>query len=96
MATSPVLIRPPRTSDLRRFVAQAAPVIAVSAPWVYAAGYAGCVQAWLAHGRPPSSLSRLPPSDGAIAGVVNLSQIIRGARVRFVGYYAFAGFERRA
>lgn len=34
--------------------------------------------------------------DGAIAGVINISEIVLGIfRSGYLGYYAFAGFERR-
>ena len=98
MATSPVLIRPPEASDLRRFVAQARASRALHRPWVYAPDTPAAFRAWLARMQPPVFQPFLVcrRSDGAIAGVVNLSQIIRGAlQGAFVGYYAFAGFERQ-
>ncbi len=67
-------------------------------PWVYAPDSEEKFQRLVDHGAGGRTESFVVcrKTDGAIVGVINLSEIIRGAlQSAFVGYYGAAGFEKQ-
>jgi ribosomal-protein-alanine N-acetyltransferase len=93
-----VVIRHPTTSDRAEFIAKASRSRALHRPWTTPPTTAAQFRRFLADARDSrrrSWLVCLRPS-GEIAGVVNVSEIVRGSfRSAYLGYYVFAGFERR-
>lgn len=93
-----VLIRPPVPADQREFLAAVRRSRALHRPWATAPDTPARFRAWLAKMTPPSNHAFLVcrRQDAAIAGVINLSNVVHGAfRSGYLGYYAFAGFERQ-
>jgi len=67
-------------------------------PWVQAPGTPAKFRAYLGRMVAPSNYAFLVcrRTDGAMVGVYNLSNIVRGLfQSGYLGYYAFAGYERR-
>lgn len=101
---SPVLVslRSPVAADEDRFIARARGSRALHAPWTSAPSSPEAFAAYLAQMATPANQSFLVclpdrAGDGEqIAGVFNLSQIVMGNfRSAYLGYYVFAGYERR-
>ena len=93
-----VTIRPAVLADEHEFVARARASRALHHPWIAAPSTPDQFRAYLSRMEAPSHHAFLvcAAEDGAIAGVVNLSNIVFGVfRSGYLGYYAFAGFERR-
>ncbi len=90
-------LRAPRADDAPAFTAAVRASRALHAGLVHPPDTAAAYRAWLARTRRDdmrSFLAVLP--EGAPAGVVNASEIVRGNfRSAYLGYYAFAGHERR-
>jgi [ribosomal protein S5]-alanine N-acetyltransferase len=94
-----VHLRPPRRSDQSAFVAQARQSRALHRGWVQAPETPSAFAAYVARYQPTDTEPRnvgflvLRNEDDALAGVINFSEIIRGAfESGYVGYYAFAPF----
>lgn len=67
-------------------------------PWVDAPDTPEKYRAYLKRMMPPSNHAFLVcrKSDQAVTGVINISNIVRGLfQSGYLGYYAFAGFERQ-
>jgi len=92
-----VLIRHPEASDLREFVALARRSRFLHGPWIDAPDAPAAYRAYLRRMTPPANYAFLVcrADDRAIAGVINLSNVVRGLfQSGYLGYYAFAGYER--
>lgn len=93
-----VLIRPPSAADARDFLAAVRRSRALHHPWIAAPDTPAKFRAYLARMAPPAHYAFLVcrRQDGALVGVINLSNIVRGAfQSGYLGYYAFAGHERQ-
>lgn len=91
-----VYVREPRNTDAEAFVAKARASIAMHRPWVYPPTATEGFRNYLQRLREPryEGYFICRKSDAEIVGVVNLSEIIRGAmNSAFVGYWAFDGFQ---
>jgi ribosomal-protein-alanine N-acetyltransferase len=87
-----VSIRPPRESDRDEFLARVRASRALHRPWVQPPADAKAFARYLQRTADPSFDANLVVrSDGALVGVINLSQLFRGAFCSaYLGYYAFA------
>jgi len=92
-----VHLRRPRRSDQQAFLADARASRRLHSGWVQApeapAAYVAYVERYAFRGRSPRHAGFLVVrnDDGALAGVINFSEIVRGAfHSAYVGYYAFA------
>ena len=92
-----VHLRPPRRSDAHGFIAQAARSRALHHRWVQPPDTPEAFAAYVQRYRRVDTGARhagfviLRNDDNALAGVVNFSEIVRGAfQSAYVGYYAFA------
>ena len=92
-----VHLRLPRRSDQQGFIAAARASRRLHNGWVQApetpAAYVAYVERYAFRGRSPRHAGFLVVrnDDGALAGVINFSEIVRGAfHSAYVGYYAFA------
>lgn len=93
-----VYLRAPTVSDLPQFVAAARASRALHAPWVSAPATPKAFLNYLKRMSAPDHCALLVcrRGSGEPVGVVNISNIVRGAfRSGYLGYYAFSGFERR-
>jgi ribosomal-protein-alanine N-acetyltransferase len=93
-----VLIREPTLADMKEFLVAAQRSRSLHRPWVAAPTTPAQFKAYLLRMQPPANVAFLVcrRHDHAIAGVVNVSNIVRGLfRSAYLGYYAFAGFERQ-
>ena len=93
-----IRIRPLTAADQREFLAAVRRSSGLHRPWIAAPDTPAKFRAYLARMAPPANhafaVCRRP--DGAIAGIVNLSNIVRGGfQSGYLGYYAFAGHERQ-
>lgn len=91
-----VYVREPRNTDAEAFVAKARDSIAMHRPWVYPPTSIEGFQDYLERLREPryEGYFICRKTDAEIVGVVNVSEIIRGAmNSAFVGYWAFNGFQ---
>ena len=89
---SPVYLRPPETSDRKAFLTAVAASKSLHHPWVAPPGDAAAFAAYLKRAHQPDFAGLLicRRSDDALAGVINVSQIVHGAfRSAYLGYYAF-------
>jgi ribosomal-protein-alanine N-acetyltransferase len=96
--TSRIVLRAPRASDQREFIAAARASRALHGAWVRAPDTPLAFRAWLRRMAAPGSHAFLVcrRDGGAMVGVVNLSNVVMGAfRSGYLGYYAFAGHERQ-
>jgi ribosomal-protein-alanine N-acetyltransferase len=91
-----VHLRLPRRSDQQAFVSAARASRRLHSGWVQApetpAAYVAYVERYAFRGRSPRHAGFLVVrnDDGALAGVINFSEIVRGAfHSAYVGYYAF-------
>jgi ribosomal-protein-alanine N-acetyltransferase len=97
MAT-PVFIRHPTAADQAEFIVKARRSRALHRPWITPPTTAAQFRRFLADAQDARRRSWLVclRATGEIAGVVNVSEIVRGSfRSAYLGYYVFAGFERR-
>src|SRR5580765_3178701 len=95
--TPRVLIRPPVPRDMGEFLEAAKRSRSLHRPWGAAPDTPSKFRAYLARSTRPSHEAFLVRRrrDGAIVGVINISEIVRGNfRSGYLGYYAFAGYER--
>jgi [ribosomal protein S5]-alanine N-acetyltransferase len=95
-----VHIRPVAAGDEAEFVAAALRSRRLHRPWVSAPATAEQFQQYLQRFSADTNRGFVVVVNGAdgpaLAGVVNLSNIVRGVfRSAYLGYYAFAGFEGR-
>ena len=89
-------LRLPRRSDQRSFIAQARQSRNLHRGWVHAPETPAAFAAYVKRYHPATSTPRnigflvVRNEDGLIAGVINFSEIVRGAfHSAYVGYYAF-------
>ncbi|HLW12201.1 MAG TPA: GNAT family N-acetyltransferase [Casimicrobiaceae bacterium] len=94
-----VHLRQPRRTDQRSFIAYAKQSRALHRGWVQAPETPTAFAAYVARYHPADAAPRnvgflvIRNEDDAIVGVINFSEIIRGAfHSGYVGYYAFAPF----
>ena len=94
-----VYLRPPRRTDQKSFIAYAKQSRALHRSFVQAPETPAAFAAYVKRYRPSDATPRnigflvIRNEDDAIAGVINFSEIIRGAfDSGYVGYYAFAPF----
>jgi ribosomal-protein-alanine N-acetyltransferase len=92
-----VHLRMPRRSDQRAFIAQAKQSRTLHRGWVQAPETPGAFAAYVERYNAAPATARhlgllvLRNDDDALAGVINFSEIVRGAfHSAYVGYYAFA------
>ena len=98
MQVRAVYIRPPIADDAPAFVAAARRSRGLHRPWTTAPDTPAKFIAWLERMTTPANHPFLVcrRADDAIVGVVNLSNVVLGLfRSGYLGYYAFAGFERQ-
>lgn len=96
--THRILLRHPAPADQAEFLERARASRRLHAPWVQAPCTPEAFGAYLARAGASDHCAMLVclPADGAIAGVITASNIVRGSfRSAYLGYYAFAGFERQ-
>ena len=92
-----VLIRPAEKSDLKAFVTLARRSRRLHRGWIAAPDTPDKYRAYLRRMTPPANYAFLVcrRHDQAIVGVINLSNVVRGLfQSGYLGYYAFAGYER--
>lgn len=93
-----VFIRPPAPADADEFLTAVGGSVALHRPWASPPASEAQFAAWLRQMSEPQNHAFLicEKGSGQIAGVVNLTNVILGVfRSGYLGYYAFAGFERR-
>lgn len=92
-----VRLRAPELADAGRLAALARASRRLHQPWVQAPATARAVASWLAAAGPTRVRFLVcRRADGAIVGVVNLNEIVRGAfQSAYLGYYAFAPLAGR-
>jgi ribosomal-protein-alanine N-acetyltransferase len=93
-----VLIRQAVPADMKQFLASAKSSQSLHRPWVSAPDTPAKFRAWLKRMQPPNNFAFLicRKSDQAIAGVVNVSNIVLGLfQSGYLGYYAFDGFAQQ-
>lgn len=87
-----VYLRPPQAGDQADFLAAALASRALHRPWVSAPSDAAAFASYLKRSQQPDFAGFLicRRSDDALAGVINVSQIVHGPfRSAYLGYYAF-------
>lgn len=101
-STVQVCLRPPVAADGSRLVALAQHSSTLHAPWTSAPSTPEAFASYLAQMNLPTHRAMLVctpdqhDDSEQIAGVFNLSQIVMGDFCSaYLGYYVFAGFERR-
>lgn len=94
-----VHLRPPRRGDERAFIAQAARSRALHHRWVQPPETPDAFAAYVQRYRKADAAARnvgfliIRNDDDALTGVINFSEIVRGAfQSAYVGYYSFAPF----
>lgn len=95
---SRIVLRPPVAADACEFVAAARASKALHGAWVAAPATPELFSAWRKRMAQPTHCALLAcrRDTGEIAGVFNISNMVRGPfRSAFLGYYAFAGYERQ-
>ncbi len=95
---SPILLRAPTPADRPAFLKAVRASRRLHRPWISAPGTKGEYGAYLKRmGQPANRAYLICRRDtGEIAGVINLTNIILGLfRSGYLGYFAFAGHERR-
>ncbi len=93
-----VLVRPPAPGDARDFLAAVRRSRALHRPWISAPDTPAKFRAYALRMAEPANRGYLVcrRDDGALVGVFNLTNIVRGPfRSGYLGYYAFAGHERQ-
>ena len=91
-----VLLRSPAPADVPALAELGRRSRRLHRPWVYPPATTPAVKRWLeATGPTRVRLLVCRRADGAIVGVVNVSEIVRGAlQSAYLGYYAFHPFAR--
>ena len=95
---SRIYLRTPTLADQREFLARVRESRALHKPWVSAASTPEQFRAYVKRMGEPvhCGLFICVKETDEIAGVVNITNIVRGVfRSAYLGYYAFAGFERQ-
>ena len=85
-------------ADEHRFLASARASRTLHRPWVQAPSTPGQFRAYVRRVQRPDHRGFLvcAQSTGALVGVINVSNIVLGNfRSAYLGYFAFAGFERQ-
>ena len=98
MARERVVVRHVEPGDERPFVDAARRSRALHGHWVTAPLTPAAFRDYIARFVPPAhhGFVVLTADVGALAGAVNLTNIVMGSfRSGYLGYFAFAGFERR-
>jgi ribosomal-protein-alanine N-acetyltransferase len=91
-----VILRPPSPADEAEFLHLVRLSRRLHRPWVAPPSTADAYRAYLARLRDQQHTGFLVCTDGEIAGVINLNEIVRGAfQSAYLGYYAFAPSVRR-
>lgn len=93
-----IRLRPVRLADERRFLASVHASHALHRPWVKAPSTPQQFRSYFQRMQMPENRGFLLylRSTSALVGVINISNIVLGLfRSAYLGYYAFAGFERR-
>lgn len=93
-----VFIRPPVADDQAAFVAAVRRSRALHRPWTTAPDTPEKYSAWIERMTRPANHPFLVcrRDGGEFVGVINLSNVVLGLfRSGYLGYYAFAGHERR-
>lgn len=96
--SSHIYLRHPTLDDESEILARARASRALHHPWVSPPSTPARFQSYVRRMREPANCGFLvcQVEDGAIAGVVNINNIILGVfQSGYLGYYAFAGFERK-
>jgi ribosomal-protein-alanine N-acetyltransferase len=96
--TTTITLRHPTLADQRAFLAAVRNSRALHQPWVSPPATPAQYRAWVERMTQPANCALLVCQRGNdnIIGVFNISNIIRGAfHSAYLGYYAFAGFERQ-
>jgi ribosomal-protein-alanine N-acetyltransferase len=93
-----VVLRPPVAADAREFAAAAVASKALHRPWITAPVTPEEFRAWRKRMAQPVHCALLAcrSDDGAMVGVFNITNMVRGPFCSaFLGYYAFAGHDRQ-
>ena len=93
-----IALRPLTAADREAFVAAARASRHLHRPWVTAPCDAAAFDRHLARfdGRQDHGFVVVQASTGALAGAISLTHVVHGALCSgYLGYYAFAGFERQ-
>jgi ribosomal-protein-alanine N-acetyltransferase len=95
---SPIYLRPPALTDQWEFLMSVRASRALHHPWVAPPATAERFRVYIERMQAPGNRCYLvcEREGDRIAGVVNVTNMILGAfRSGYLGYYAFAGFERK-
>jgi ribosomal-protein-alanine N-acetyltransferase len=95
---SRIVLREPTAADQREFLESVRRSGTLHRPWCSAPATLTEYRAWLARCAQPANRGLLVcrRDSGRIVGVINITNIVFGLfRSAFLGYYAFAGFERQ-
>jgi ribosomal-protein-alanine N-acetyltransferase len=88
-----VVVRPVQRADGGRLIAANLAARDFHAPWVRPFGDEAGFEAWWAGVEQGRRAAFLVEAEGALAGVFNLSEIVRGGFLSaYLGYYAYPGF----
>lgn len=93
-----IRIRHPELKDCREFLARVRASRELHSPWVTPPSTTAQFTSYVERMQGPAHCGFLVchAQTGAIAGVINISNIVLGVfRSGYLGYYAFAGFERQ-
>lgn len=91
-----VTIRPATLGDANRLIAHNLAARPFHAPWVAPFADTAGFDTWFAAIREGRRIALLVEGAGALAGVFNLNEVVRGAfQSAYLGYYAYPGFGGR-
>ena len=93
-----IVLRRPGLTDQSQFIARALASQALHRPWVTAPSTPEQFKAYVGRMREPTNHAFVvcEARQGAIVGVVNVTNVVLGPfRSGYLGYYAFAGYERQ-
>jgi ribosomal-protein-alanine N-acetyltransferase len=93
-----IVLRHPSNKDQREFLAAVRRSVQIHRPWVRAPGSAAQYREYLRRQDERTHWSFLVcrKDTGALVGVINISNAVRGAfHSAYLGYYVFAGHERQ-
>jgi ribosomal-protein-alanine N-acetyltransferase len=93
-----IVLRHPSNKDQREFLAAVRRSVQIHRPWVRAPASAAQYREYLSRQdeRTHWSLLVCRKDTGALVGVINISNAVRGAfHSTYLGYYVFAGHERQ-
>ena len=96
--TARIYLRPPALTDQRQFLASVRASRALHRPWAFAPSTPEQFRSYVKRMQGPANRGFLvcERRTDAFVGVINISNIVLGLfRSGYLGYYAFAGFERR-